>query len=408
MVELHDAFTVGELLHYEALGLCGGAKAGASSTRAQPPSAARSRSIRRAGCVRAATPPAPPASHSSVELAWQLRGTAGPRQVAGARVAIAQCQGGVATAAAPPPSPSSRGEGGAMAEMGIDYFFLRRALRQHAVRTALVANGRRITYRDLDRRSRRLAAAFAGIGLGLGDRLALLLGVTPSFFETEIAAAKAGLVKVPVNTRLSPREIVQTLRLCSAKAVIADPPFAAAIADARVELPELKVIILKPRGARRPPRLRRHCRRQRELRGRRRGSRRCLFDALQRRHDRRAQGHRSHPSRLCRDRARGVADVGRGGRALAAGHHSAHGANFTWPALLAEAPRSTCSSATIPARCCAIAAERLTRVPMVPSMWYGVLDHPEMRTTDWSSVRTWTCVRHGGGRRAPGLNMLKN
>jgi acetyl-CoA acetyltransferase len=30
-----------------------------------------------------------------VELCWQLRGTAGARQVADARLALAQCQGGV-------------------------------------------------------------------------------------------------------------------------------------------------------------------------------------------------------------------------------------------------------------------------------------------------------------------------
>ncbi len=276
-----------------------------------------------------------------------------------------------------------------MAGMAMDYF-LRRALRQHAARTALVADGRRITYRDLDRRSSRLAAAFAGIGLGRGDRLALLLGVTPSFFETEIAAAKAGLVKVPVNTRLSPREIVQTLRLCGAKAVVADPPFAAAIADARVELPDLAIIV-KTAG---PGALIDYERLIAD------GSE--SFAAAGADPDdvysmRFSGGTTGEPKGIVHTHRAYVAialavlreyEVAADERSLQV-THPAHGANFTWPALLARGTEIHLLERYDPGAVLrAIAAERLTRVPMVPSMWYGVLDHPEMRTTDWSSVRT--------------------
>ncbi len=95
VVELHDAFTVGELLHYEALGLCGRGEGGRLvDTRAT----AVGGSIPvnpSGGLLSRGHPTGATGVAQLVELAWQLRGTAGPRQVAGARVTVAQCQGGV-------------------------------------------------------------------------------------------------------------------------------------------------------------------------------------------------------------------------------------------------------------------------------------------------------------------------
>jgi acetyl-CoA acetyltransferase len=95
VVELHDAFTVGEMLHYEALGLCPRGEGGRlvdthatalGGTIPVNPSG---------GLLSRGHPTGATGVAQIVELTAQLRGDAGARQVAGARLAVAQCQGGV-------------------------------------------------------------------------------------------------------------------------------------------------------------------------------------------------------------------------------------------------------------------------------------------------------------------------
>lgn len=94
VVELHDAFTIAELMYYEALHLCDRGEAvkllqtgHTSLGGAQPvnPSGgllARGHPIGATGVAQA------------VEIVWQLRGQCGSRQVAGARVGLTHATGG--------------------------------------------------------------------------------------------------------------------------------------------------------------------------------------------------------------------------------------------------------------------------------------------------------------------------
>src|SRR5690606_41859934 len=63
-----------------------------------------------------------------------------------------------------------------------------------------------MTYRELERRVHRLAAALSAAGLARGDRLAVLSLNSPQFVETLCAAAQLGLIAVALNNRLAPRE----------------------------------------------------------------------------------------------------------------------------------------------------------------------------------------------------------
>ena len=77
-------------------------------------------------------------------------------------------------------------------------------------KTALVcvADGSRYTYRDLDERASRLARAWLGAsGLAPGDRVALLSHNRVEFIDAFFAAAKSGVILVPLGTRLTPHEI---------------------------------------------------------------------------------------------------------------------------------------------------------------------------------------------------------
>ena len=65
-------------------------------------------------------------------------------------------------------------------------------------------HGRTLTYRALDDRVTRLAVALTdGLGLAAGERVAMLTSGRSEVFETYFACARAGLVFVPLNTRLA-------------------------------------------------------------------------------------------------------------------------------------------------------------------------------------------------------------
>ncbi len=89
----------------------------------------------------------------------------------------------------------------------------------------------RIGGRDLERemsfalwneRACRLANALLGLGLSKGDRFGVLAWNRVEWLEIYAAAAKAGLVAVPVNFRLVAPEIRFILQDCSVSAVIAE------------------------------------------------------------------------------------------------------------------------------------------------------------------------------------------
>src|SRR4051812_26134945 len=84
---------------------------------------------------------------------------------------------------------------------------LGRAARSFPARTALGANGTRSTFRELDDRVGRIAAALTKHGFKAGDRLAILLPNEPDYIELVYACARLGVIVVPLNTRLSVKEI---------------------------------------------------------------------------------------------------------------------------------------------------------------------------------------------------------
>jgi fatty-acyl-CoA synthase len=74
-------------------------------------------------------------------------------------------------------------------------------------RTAIVFGDARVGYGELDERSGRLAAGLLASGAARGDRIASLTGNSPEHVELLFACAKAGLILVPLNTRLTPAEL---------------------------------------------------------------------------------------------------------------------------------------------------------------------------------------------------------
>src|SRR3954452_5132805 len=84
---------------------------------------------------------------------------------------------------------------------------LGRAARYFPERTALAVNGKRSTFRELHARVKRIAAALTKHGFKAGDRLAILLPNEPDYIQLVYACAWLGVTAIPLNTRLSVKEI---------------------------------------------------------------------------------------------------------------------------------------------------------------------------------------------------------
>jgi len=88
---------------------------------------------------------------------------------------------------------------------------LGRALQFYPGRTALLREGRLLSFRELHARVEGIAATLTSHGFGVGDRFALLLPNGPDYIELMYACSMLGVIAVPLNTRLSTKEIDRVL-----------------------------------------------------------------------------------------------------------------------------------------------------------------------------------------------------
>ena len=95
---------------------------------------------------------------------------------------------------------------------------------------------RSLTFREWNRRACLLANALVGLGLGKGDRVAVLGYNCIEWMEIYAALSKAGLVAVPLNFRLVGREIRYLLEDSGATALIVQDALTGPIEEIRSDL----------------------------------------------------------------------------------------------------------------------------------------------------------------------------
>lgn len=101
-------------------------------------------------------------------------------------------------------------------------------------RTALVevATGRRFTYAELDGRASACARALLeGLEVRPGDRVGVLSGNRVELLDLFFAAGKSGVIVVPLNTRLTARELEGIARDCGFETLVFDGERAALAAE---------------------------------------------------------------------------------------------------------------------------------------------------------------------------------
>lgn len=116
--------------------------------------------------------------------------------------------------------------------------FFDRAVDLYGDEVGVIAHdGTEYTYGEFAARVNQLSHALTEMGVGKGDRVALLAPNTHYFIETLYATNQLGGVFVPMNYRLVPEDFEYILNDCAADIVIADYEFAERIETVRDSIP---------------------------------------------------------------------------------------------------------------------------------------------------------------------------
>jgi len=96
---------------------------------------------------------------------------------------------------------------------------------------ALVCDGLRMSYRQLDDQIKAVAAGLVTLGLGRGERVALLLGNGPEFLIVLLASLRMGAIAVPINIREQTPELQHIFNDCGATVLFHDADSAGKLPD---------------------------------------------------------------------------------------------------------------------------------------------------------------------------------
>jgi long-chain acyl-CoA synthetase len=94
------------------------------------------------------------------------------------------------------------------------------AARRFPNRPAIAWFGRKMSYRDLLVETERCSAALAGLGVGRGDRVALVMPNCPQYVIAFYATTRLGAIVVGNNPLYTKREMEHQLKDCGAKVVV--------------------------------------------------------------------------------------------------------------------------------------------------------------------------------------------
>ncbi|MEW6070466.1 MAG: AMP-binding protein [Candidatus Thermoplasmatota archaeon] len=112
--------------------------------------------------------------------------------------------------------------------------------KKYANKIALKDKARKFTYSELNSRVNKLAQGLLSFGFRKGDKLAVLLENCIEIVEVYLAAAKTGIIVVPVNFRLVAPEIEYILNHSDSKGLIVHEEFVPVIEKIKPNLKNIK------------------------------------------------------------------------------------------------------------------------------------------------------------------------
>ena len=123
-----------------------------------------------------------------------------------------------------------------------------RTLKLYPNKLALVDDQKKCTFKELNERCDRLANTLIHLGIEKGDHVGILLKNCIEIFEIVGAAAKTGIVTVPINFRLERKELQYVIENSKCKVLILGSEYAEVVNTFRTDLDELEhcIVIGRP------------------------------------------------------------------------------------------------------------------------------------------------------------------
>ena len=110
-------------------------------------------------------------------------------------------------------------------------------------KTAIVLDARRVTYKELEKISSRIANTLIGLGLRKGDHVAILMSHSPEWVMNYFGVIKAGGVAVLLSSVLKTPEIDSSLRDSDTSILITENKFFWMLSAVLPDIPQLKQVL---------------------------------------------------------------------------------------------------------------------------------------------------------------------
>jgi len=107
-------------------------------------------------------------------------------------------------------------------------------------RTAIIFEGKKFSFNELNERANRLANALAGLGINNGDRVAILQVNCNQYVEAYYGVAKSGVIFVPLNFRAKKDELIHMLNHSETNTLLVGERYVDMVNDMRPDLPLVK------------------------------------------------------------------------------------------------------------------------------------------------------------------------
>ncbi len=117
---------------------------------------------------------------------------------------------------------------------------MRRHARVRPRKVAYVVGTARVTYAEFNATANRLAHALRALGVGRGDRVAILANNCAAYPPAYFACSKLGAILVPVNARFKDDEMHYVVEQSESMALLYGPDFASAIDRLRRRWPAVR------------------------------------------------------------------------------------------------------------------------------------------------------------------------
>lgn len=126
---------------------------------------------------------------------------------------------------------------------------LARNARKYPEQETIIIKGRRVKFKEMDERVNRLANAMQSKGMQQGDKVGILMTNRIEVLEVVFAAAKIGAVSVPINIRLSAPEIAYILTNSDSKILFFSENFIETVNKFKESVPFITNFIVTGKSA---------------------------------------------------------------------------------------------------------------------------------------------------------------